>query len=266
MKVNKVIAALLLLSLASCGQPGPGDSSSLHGTDSECKGFKTKSDKAIFKHCASYPMHDVNGNAAGFRSTMFEIDSGFSLAEQQKIARALDIAMWSVGEHYIEKYVEKMATTRFMSCVSSKKPIQLKPNGAVSGGGLGGVLPPARPADAARQAELAMGGITILQTFHDGQLKPARIGYYAKPLPELAVADLGIDYLAAGAKQHMNIFVNKLALAPGALDGGLTMTDRQLAGVIFHEWLHRIGYDHPQGQEANTFIRVAGECVASDNR
>ncbi|HYX38597.1 MAG TPA: hypothetical protein VE954_36300 [Oligoflexus sp.] len=111
-----------------------------------------------------------------------------------------------------------------------------------------------------------MGGITILQSYHDGKLQPARIRYYTADLPELAATTTGLDYQQTGAKQNMNIYINRRALAPGVLDGGLTMSDRGLAGVIFHEWLHRIGYDHPQGQGANTFIRAAGECVESDNR
>ncbi|MDQ3230424.1 MAG: hypothetical protein M3Q07_01275 [Pseudobdellovibrionaceae bacterium] len=251
--IKKILLPLTLLIASACGSNVT--PSQLAGTDDSCAGFARPNDGNLY-HCAAYPMHDIQGNSIGFRSTLFQISSAFNPAQRQKIARAVDLAMWAVGEHYIHRYVEKQSNSDFMKCVARKNPIELVPVGAPA------VI---RGKDAAFFAEYAMGGITILQTFHDQKRVPARIRVTNQPLPNLAQAAQGKDYSVAGATQNMDIQVNIQLLNLGTVNG-LPLTDQILAGIIFHEWLHRVGFDHVSGQETNTFIRAAGECVGNENR
>jgi len=225
------------------------------GNDDSCLGFARPADGNLY-HCASYPMHSVTGEPAGFRSTLFQISGSFNPAQQQKIARAVDLAMWAVGEHFIHRYVEKQANSDFMSCLTRKNPIELVPAGAPAA---------LRGKNAAFYADYAMGGITILQTYHDQKRIPAKIRVLNLPDRTLAQTDPGKDYSTAGATQNMDIQINIQALIRGTVND-LPMTDQVLAGIIFHEWLHRIGFEHLSGQETNTFVRAAGECVGSQNR
>ncbi len=242
--------------LSACGQ---GDDpvqepSNLMGNDDSCSNFPRPTDGNLY-HCSAYPMHTIQGSSAGFRSTLFKISSAFNSAQQQKIVRAVDLAMAAVGEHYIHRYVEKQQSSDFMNCVVRRKPNELVPAGAPSS---------IRGKDATFFADYAMGGITILQTFHDQKRVAAGISVTNQPLPTLAQATQGRDYSVAGATQNMDIQINIQALIQGV--NGQPLSDQDLAGVIYHEWLHRIGFDHIGGQEANTFIRVAGDCVGSGNR
>jgi hypothetical protein len=110
-----------------------------------------------------------------------------------------------------------------------------------------------------------MGGITVLQTFHDQKRGVGKISVTNQPATTLAQTVPGKDYSVHGATQNMDIQINIQALNKGTVND-LPMTDQLLAGIIFHEWLHRIGFEHQSGQDANAFVRAAGECVGSQNR
>lgn len=257
MTIKKLLLPIFLIFASACGQDAPQSESvsSPMGTDDSCLTFTKPSDGNLY-HCAAYPMHNIQGAPAGFRSTLFQISSAFNAAQQQKIARAVDLAMWAVGEHFIHRYVEKQANSDFMSCLARKNPTELVPAGAPAA---------LRGKTAAFYADYAMGGITILQSYHDQKRVPAKITVTNQPPVTLAQAVPGRDYSAAGATQNMDIQINIQALNKGTVND-LPMTDQILAGIIFHEWLHRIGFEHQAGQEANTFVRAAGECVGSQNR
>ncbi|HET9238721.1 MAG TPA: hypothetical protein VFO10_15785 [Oligoflexus sp.] len=257
MTIKKILLPAFLIFASACGQNAQQTEavSTAMGNDDSCLTFPRPSDGNLY-HCASYPMHTLTGDSAGFRSTLFQISSAFNPAQQQKIARALDLAMWAVGEHFIHRYVEKQANSDFMACLTRKNPIELVPAGAPAA---------IRGKTAAFYADYAMGGITILQTFHDQKRVPAKITVTNQPATTLAQAVVGKDYSAVGASQNMDIQINIQALNKGTVND-LPMTDQILAGIIFHEWLHRIGFEHQSGQEANTFVRAAGECVGSQNR
>lgn len=257
MTIKRILFAFTFLFASACGRDPiqTENASSLAGNDDTCATFTKPNDGNLY-HCSAYPMHDILGNSSGFRSTLFQISSAFNPAQREKIARAVDLAMWAVGEHFIHRYVEKQANSDFMSCVARKNPTELVPSGAPAA---------IRGKSASFYADYAMGGITILQNFHDFKRVPAKISVTNQPLPTLAQAAIGKDYSAVGATQNMDIQVNIQLLNQGTLNG-LPLTDQLLAGIIFHEWLHRIGFEHVSGQEANTFIRVAGECVGSQNR
>ncbi|HYX33681.1 MAG TPA: hypothetical protein VE954_11250 [Oligoflexus sp.] len=257
MKINTFLLPVFLI-LAACGrgenQDQTTEQSTLLGTDDSCSNFTRPADGHYY-HCASYPMHDTKGQSTGFRSTLFQISSAFTPEQQKKIARALDIAMWHVGEHFIHRYVEKQASSDFMNCVARKNPGELIPVDAPAA---------IRGKNATFYAEYAMGGITILQNFHDFRKVPAKISVLNVPLPTLAQTPVGKDYSAAGASQNMDIQINIQAFIQGV--NGQTWSDRGVAGAIFHEWLHRIGFQHLAGQGANVFINVAGACVEFENR
>lgn len=60
------------------------------------------------------------------------------------------------------------------------------------------------------------------------------------------------------AAANFNIGVNTVAL------NNSSFTAQDFAGSIYHEWMHRAGWDHPNGYEGS-FIKELGLCLSRDN-
>jgi hypothetical protein len=201
--------------------------------------------------CSGFDAYDSLGASRGREEILFLLDPAFTAAQRSKIEAALDIAMTRVGEHFKEKYVERKPLSNWQTCVKRNTTRNLEPRAS---------RVPGRDVDF--YSDIMAGGVTILGNFHAQRNSPALLtpitfaptsdGTYI-----LARAVLGSDYLGVGASQDMNINLNTVAL-------DAEFTAETFAGSIFHEWMHRIGFDHPDGYEGS-MIKEAGLCIASHN-
>ncbi|HYX39483.1 MAG TPA: hypothetical protein VE954_40810, partial [Oligoflexus sp.] len=185
----------------------------------------------------------------GNRETLFRISSAFSEAQKAKIRSGLDVAMRAVGSHFNEKYVNKRSQSPFQECVKKHTRSYIEPiNAAIKG------------QDAAFYADIAMSGVTLLQNFHEFRDIPVDISPINFPVTDTVVvaqAYLGQDSTHVGATQNMNFKINVHALDLAFIDA------QSLGGTVVHEWLHRLGFDHPQ-DDTGTLVEIAGQCVHYD--
>ncbi len=80
---------------------------------------------------------------------------------------------------------------------------------------------------------------------------------------EMGNALIGVDSVHLGAEvpynqKNLNININRVALAE------FKDQPQKIAGTIYHEWMHRVGYDHPTGYEGS-FIKELGLCISRNN-
>jgi hypothetical protein len=242
----RTLVPVLAFMTSAYGQAADEESSEFNTDRSgACANFTIPNDGHTY-YCSRYPLHDITGNSAGMRETLFRISSAFNEPQRAKIMAGLDIAMEAVGRHFAERYVEKLPQSSFQQCVKQHAYTYFEPvNAAING------------RDAVFYADIAMGSITLLQNFHESRDVPVDISPINLPATDSIVvgqAYLGQDSTKVGATQNMNFKVNIQALNFAFINNQL------LAGTFIHEWMHRAGFDHAD-DDTGTLVDAAGDCV-----
>lgn len=171
----------------------------------------------------------------------FDVDNRFTNAQKTRIRSTIISLIGSWNQHYVETAADGTSDWAACSLKYAKKklrPVWLRkdvkiPNGEVA-------------------LEFAMDELT--QLFADNGNKKSPIAYIKYQNTSEQTTIFGRD----ASKQFnvpLTVRVNSRALD----DPGLTLL--LLSGSLFHAWLHRAGYRHPEGEYTSYLIGEAPMCL-----
>lgn len=241
------------LALSACGQEELQDRGSASESESETLSLVSRACDQYNQNLYDPKFHcAVFRSGAGAKEVLFQLN-GFDATQTQKVKDSLDVAVSRFNDHWAASSIP----SPLVQCTMKYATKDFTPKG-----GLGAMFP-----ETERKVVWALTITQFYYKYHLDTLQPVQINAFSEnPAANgsytMGQAIIGDDTVKVAtspySEANMNIELNRIAL------GNPNFTPEAFAGTIYHEWMHRAGFDHPNGYEGS-LIKEMGLCIWRNN-